>query len=140
MVYQTDSSEGRRKNLIVPTPEFMGSKTMVDAAELFSPIAYPMLIEPNDWSETGVRVFLNEIARSRHGEARVRMYRTPYHLNKIQKVGYRSTVHEVAETFEERLGRTLSSSLLSRSLSKACDIATNKEASKIDAELRSNES
>jgi len=38
-------------NYIVPTPEFMVIKDQVmSTAELFSPIAYPMLIEPNDWS------------------------------------------------------------------------------------------
>ena len=51
MVFQGDFRKGK-KNLIVPTPEFMAIKDqLVDTAELFSPIAYPMLIEPNDWSE-----------------------------------------------------------------------------------------
>ena len=43
--------EGKKTNsYVVPTPEFMSIKDEVMAtAELFSPIAYPMLIEPNDW-------------------------------------------------------------------------------------------
>jgi len=43
-------SDGRKKsNYVVPTPEFMSIKDEVMAtAELFSPIAYPMLIEPNN--------------------------------------------------------------------------------------------
>ena len=43
---------GRKtENFVPPTPEFMAIKDEVMAnAELFSPIAYPMLIEPNDWT------------------------------------------------------------------------------------------
>ena len=43
--------KGRKtENYVIPTPEFMAIKDkIVDTAELFSPIAYPMLIEPNDW-------------------------------------------------------------------------------------------
>ena len=46
------SYEGRKKKqTIIPTPEFAAIKDQVIAqAELFSPIAYPMLIEPNNWT------------------------------------------------------------------------------------------
>ena len=42
--------EGRKRvNYIVPTPEFMSIKNQVmKDAELFAPLAWPMLIEPND--------------------------------------------------------------------------------------------
>ena len=43
--------EGKKTyNYVVPTPEFMEIKDQVMAtAELFSPLTWPMLIEPNDW-------------------------------------------------------------------------------------------
>ena len=43
--------EGRKRvNYVVPTPEFMSIKDKVmKDAELFAPLAWPMLIEPNDW-------------------------------------------------------------------------------------------
>ena len=48
----------KTENYIVPTPEFMKIKdAIVDTAEMFSPIAYPMLIElmignPHDLADT----------------------------------------------------------------------------------------
>ena len=60
------TQQGRKKeNLSVPTPEFMVIKDEVMAtAELFSPIAYPMLIEPNDWDhERHGGYLLNEVMR-----------------------------------------------------------------------------
>ena len=44
--------DGRKtRTYIVPTPEFMSIKDNIMLnAELFSPLAYPMLIEPNDWT------------------------------------------------------------------------------------------
>lgn len=89
-------SDGRKKdNFVVPTPEFMAIKDEVMAtAELFSPIAYPMLIEPNDWSEGRQGGYLlNEVMRGhdmvRRGAGLIQG-EIPYQfLNKIQKVGYR---------------------------------------------------
>ena len=85
----------KTENFIVPTPEFVSIKDqLIDAAELFSPIAYPMLIEPNDWSANRRGGYLlNEIRKChdmvRRGEGRIQG-ETPYaFLNKIQKVGYR---------------------------------------------------
>ena len=48
--------EGRKRvNYVIPTLEFLKIKDEIMAqAELFSPIAYPMLIEPNDWTMTGM--------------------------------------------------------------------------------------
>ena len=44
--------EGRKRvHYVIPTPEFLEIKDAVMRdAELFSPLAWPMLIEPNDWS------------------------------------------------------------------------------------------
>ena len=58
--------DGKKTNtFVVPTPEFMSIKDDVMAsAELFSPIAYPMLIEPNDWSHNRQGGYLlNEVIR-----------------------------------------------------------------------------
>lgn len=56
--------EGRKThNYVVPTPEFMEIKSQVMAnAELFSPLAWPMTIEPNDWTnEIPGGYLLNEV-------------------------------------------------------------------------------
>ena len=60
------SYEGKKKKqVIIPTPEFAAIKDQVIAqAELFSPIAYPMLIEPNNWTnERAGGYLLNEVMR-----------------------------------------------------------------------------
>ena len=104
--------EGRKThNYIVPTPEFMEIKDEVLAnAELFSPLAWPMLIEPNDWTnETPGGYLLNEVMRGhdmvRRGDPTRIQGETPIDfLNKIQKVGYtlNTFIVDVAETFQER--------------------------------------
>jgi DNA-directed RNA polymerase len=104
--------EGRKThNYIVPTPEFMEIKDEVVAnAELFSPLAWPMLIEPNDWTnEIPGGYLLNEVMRGhdmvRRGEPTRIQGETPINfLNKIQKVGYtlNTFIVDVAETFQER--------------------------------------
>ena len=57
--------KGCKKQVIIPTPEFAAIKDQVIAqAELFSPIAYPMLIEPNNWTnERAGGYLLNEVMR-----------------------------------------------------------------------------
>ena len=104
--------EGRKTfNDIVPTPEFMEIKDQVLAnAELFSPLAWPMLIEPNDWTnETPGGYLLNEVMRGhdmvRRGKPCLIQGETPIDfLNRIQKVGYVLNDHvvNVARTFQER--------------------------------------
>ena len=85
---------GKKDQRVVPTPEFMAIKDEVMAnAELFSPIAYPMLIEPNDWSnERAGGYLLNEVMRGhdmvRRGASCIQGETPINFLNKIQKVGY----------------------------------------------------
>ena len=104
--------EGRKTyNYVVPTPEFMEIKDQVVAnAELFSPLAWPMTIEPNDWTnETPGGYLLNEVMRGhdmvRRSAPTLIQGETPINfLNKIQKVGYTLNNHvvNVARTFQER--------------------------------------
>jgi len=107
-----DRREGRKLYKdVVPTPEFMEIKDQVlSNAELFSPLAWPMTIEPNDWStETPGGYLLNEVMRGHHmvrrGKPTLIQGETPINfLNKIQKVGYVLNDHvvNVARTFQER--------------------------------------
>ncbi len=130
----------RKENVIVPTPEFMLIKDQVMAnAELFSPIAYPMLIEPNDWSESRQGGYLlNEVMRGydmvRRGVGCIQG-ETPYQfLNKIQKVGYRLNPFtiDIAEQLLERgiqVGKFVP--IVETPLPpKPVDIATNKDSRK----------
>ena len=108
--------EGRKtNNYIVPTPEFIEVKDQVMYnAELFSPLAWPMLIEPNDWTnERPGGYLLNEVMRGhdmvRRGNPTLIQGETPLQfLNSIQKVAYRlnPTVVAVAERLQEQ-GRTV---------------------------------
>jgi len=87
---------GRKTTVyITPTPEFMDIKDDIMAnAELFSPLAWPMLIEPKDWKpDCPGGYILNEVM---HGHDLVRRgdncliqgERPLAFINKIQKVGY----------------------------------------------------
>ncbi len=88
--------KGSKKNsYVVPTAEFMAIKDQVMYnAELFSPLAWPMLIEPNDWTpEKSGGYLLNEIMRGhdmvRRSESSCIQGEKPFEfLNKIQKVAY----------------------------------------------------
>ena len=104
--------EGRKRhNYVVPTPEFMAVKDKVMAdAEMFSPIAWPMLIEPNDWTnKTKGGYILNEVMKGhemvRRGNPTCIQGETPIaFLNKIQKVAYTLNpfIVDVAETLMEK--------------------------------------
>jgi len=111
--FMTDMrNEGRkRQTYVVPTPEFIAIKDQVMAtAELFSPIAWPMLIEPNDWSNTAQGGYiLNEVMKGydmvRRGTCPCIQGETPINfLNKIQKVAYTLNPFTVwvAETLMEK--------------------------------------
>ena len=134
--------EGRKTyNYVVPTPEFMEIKDQVVAnAELFSPLAWPMTIEPNDWTnETPGGYLLNEVMRGhdmvRRSAPTLIQGETPINfLNKIQKVGYTLNNHvvNVARTFQERgveVGKFIP--IVEMPLPpKPPDIADNKESRK----------
>ena len=84
-----------KRNFIRPTPDFLRIKDEVmKDSELFAPLAWPMLIEPNDWGEKPGGYLLNEVMRGhdmvRRGDHTTIQGETPIaFLNKIQKVGYR---------------------------------------------------
>ena len=134
------TQQGKKKvSTVVPTSEFIEIKDEVMAtAELFSPIAYPMLIEPNDWSEGRQGGYLlNEVMRGhdmvRRGNSPCIQGEQPYQfLNKIQKVGYQLNLFtiEVAESlFERGYGVGKFVPIVEHPLPpKPVDIATNKDA------------
>ena len=107
---------GRKtNNHVVPTPEFIMIKDEVMYnAELFSPLAWPMLIEPNDWSpDRPGGYILNEVMKGhdmvRRSESSPIQGEKPYaFLNKIQKVAYTLNpfVVEVAEILQQK-GRSV---------------------------------
>jgi len=110
--YKLSLREGRKTTIyVVPTPEFLDIKDEVMAnAELFSPLAWPMLVIPRDWTnESPGGYILNEVMQGhtliRRSDPFPIQGETPLaFLNKIQKVGYRLnpfTVN-VAEMLEER--------------------------------------
>ena len=96
---------------VVVTEDFIKVKdTVMHDCELFAPLAWPMLVEPNDWAP-GVSggYILNEIMHGhemvRRGNPTLLQGETVYEfLNKIQKVAYTLNpfVVEVAETLEEK--------------------------------------
>ena len=102
---------GKRQKFIVPTPEFLEIRDEVMAtAELFSPLAWPMLIEPNDWTnERQGGYILNEVMKGydmvRRSASCCIQGETPItFLNHIQKVAYTLNpfIVDVAETLQER--------------------------------------
>ena len=100
-------------NIIVPTPEFLEIKDEVMAnAELFSPLAWPMLIVPNDWSNDPRKpggYLLNEVMKGhdmvrRSNHRPIQGDKPIEFLNKIQKVAYTTNPFtvSVAEQLEEK--------------------------------------
>ena len=132
--------EGRKTHTyIIPSTHFLSIKEEVMAtAELFSPLAWPMLIEPNNWTnERQGGYLLNEVMRGydmvRRGDPRLIQGETPIDfLNKIQKVGYTLNpfIVGVAETLLEQgiqVGKFIP--IVELPLPpKPYDIAENKEA------------
>jgi len=89
--------EGRKRvNYIMPTPEFLEIKEQViKDSELFAPLAWPMLIEPNDWTNDRPGGYLlNEVMRGhdlvRRGDPSCIQGEIPLSfLNRIQKVAFK---------------------------------------------------
>ena len=134
--------EGKRTvTYVIPTPEFIAIKDKVMAdAELFAPLAWPMLIEPNDWTNDRAGGYLlNEVMRGhdmvRRGDNRRIQGETPINfLNKIQKVAFTLNpfIVEVAEELD-RLERAVGKFLpiVNHELPpKPFDIAENKDSRK----------
>jgi DNA-directed RNA polymerase len=134
--------QGRKTiTLIAPTPEFLEIKDQVmHDAELFAPLAYPMLIEPNDWTNDRCGGYLlNEVMRGhdmvRRGDPTRIQGETPIDfLNKIQKVAYKLNpfivgVAKDLERMKRHVGKFLP--VMDHELPpKPPDIATNKDARK----------
>ena len=132
--------EGRKRvQYVVPTPEFLEIKDAVMRdAELFSPLAWPMLIEPNDWThEKCGGYILNEVMKGhdmvrRSDPTCIQGERPIEFLNRIQKVAYRLSpfivgVAEELDRLERAVGKFLP--IIHHDLPpKPVDIATNKEA------------
>ena len=140
--YKDMRIEGRRTvNYVQPTPEFLEIKDKVmKDSELFAPLSWPMLIEPNDWTnEKPGGYLLNEVMRGnemvRRGHDTPIQGETPIKfLNQIQKVKYRLNIFivNVAEQLDERgigIGKFIP--IIEIPLPpKPVDIADNKEARK----------
>jgi DNA-directed RNA polymerase len=112
--------EGRKRvQYVIPTPEFLEIKDAVMRdAELFSPLAWPMLIEPNDWEHDRQGGYiLNEVMRGhdmvRRGDPTCIQGDKPLEfLNKVQKVAYRLNpfivgVAEELDRLERAVGKFL---------------------------------
>ena len=112
--------EGRKRvQYVIPTAEFLQIKDAVMRdAELFSPLAWPMLIEPNDWeNDRQGGYILNEVMRGhdmvRRGDPSSIQGDKPLEfLNKIQKVAYRLNpfivgVAEELDRLERAVGKFL---------------------------------
>jgi DNA-directed RNA polymerase len=105
-----------RQMYLIPTQEFLNIKAgLMESAELFAPLAWPMLIPPNDWTTSRPGGYLlNEVMRGHHmvrshssgsGEASCIQGEQPVQfLNQLQQVAYRLNpfVVEVAESLMEQ--------------------------------------
>ena len=140
--YKDMRQEGRRRvNYVLPTAEFIEIKDrVIKESELFAPLSWPMLIEPNDWSrEKPGGYLLNEVMLGndmvRRGQVGCIQGEKPFEfLNQIQKVGYtlNSFTVNVAKELQERgisVGKFIP--IIEIPIPpKPVDIAENKEARK----------
>ena len=97
--------------LVTPTPAYLEiQKQLMDEAEMYAPMSWPMLIEPNDWTnERAGGYLLNEVQRGndlvRHGNPCLRQPDTVLaFLNKLQQVAYKVNpfTYKVAQQLNER--------------------------------------
>ncbi len=140
--YKMSIRQGRKTIIyVLPTPEFLDIKDEVMSnAELFSPLAWPMLIPPRDWTnESPGGYILNEVMHGhdlvRRGDHSLIQGETPLaFLNKIQQVGYKLNPFtvRVAEDLQQAgisVGKFLP--IIHHDLPpKPIDIAENKESRK----------
>ena len=131
---------GRKTHkLIVPSAAFMDAKDEIMAnAEMFAPLAWPMLVPPRDWSnEKAGGYYLNEVMLGhdmvrRSNTSLIQGEKPIAFLNKIQQVAYRLNpfVVEVAETlFKQGISVGKFIPIVEQPLPpKPVDIADNKEA------------
>ena len=140
--YKQRMRTGRKTTVfIAPTAEFMDIKDQVMAnAEVFSPLAWPMLIPPKDWTNDSPGGYmLNELMQGhdlvRRGDpSRIQGEIPIAFLNKIQQVKYRLNpfIVDVAEALQQRgisIGKFLP--IINYELPpKPYDIAENKESRK----------
>ena len=140
--FKTHYRQGRKTAVyVVPTPEFMDIKDKVmKQGELYSPLLWPMLVVPNDWSNDSKGGYLlNDLMEGhslvRRGDPLLVQGETPLaFLNKIQKVGYilNPFTVKIAEELE-RLERSVGKFLPITHYDlppKPVDIADNKESRK----------
>ena len=101
----------RKESYLKTTPEFeIHKEEIIRLTELFSPISWPMLIEPRDWSQLhDGGYYLNDVAKCHEMVRRgvplsIQGEKTYEFLNLIQKVKYHLNdfIVEVAEELEER--------------------------------------
>jgi len=140
--YKDMRQEGRRRvNYVVPTAEFIEIKDrVIKESELFAPLSWPMLIEPNDWEPHRPGGYLlNEVMRGndmvRRGQVGCIQGEKPFEfLNQIQKVGYTLnpfTVNVARELQEKGISVGKFIPIIEIPIPpKPVDIAENKEARK----------
>ena len=129
----------KRIQYVIPTPEFLEIKDQIMRdAELFSPLAWPMLIEPNNWEHDRQGGYiLNEVMRGhdmvrRGNPTSIQGDKPLDFLNKIQKVAYRLNpfivgVAEELDRLERAVGKFLP--IVHHDLPpKPVDIEENKES------------
>ena len=140
--YKYMKQQGRKRvNYIYPTPEFLEIKDKIlKKGEEFAPLAWPMLIEPNDWDENKYGGYLlNEVMKGhkmvRRGKDGCIQGDIPHQfLNKIQKVGYKLNsfnVNVAEQLFDKGISVGKFIPILELPLPpKPPDIADNKESRK----------
>ena len=132
--------QGRKQTLkITPTDQFLAIKDQIMAeAELFSPCAWPMLVEPNDWEpDKQGGYILNELMHAhdfvrRSNQGFIQGKQTYEFINKVQKVAFKLNpcivkVSEELDRLQRPVGKFLP--IVNHELPpKPVDIATNEEA------------
>ena len=98
-------------NYVVPTAAFLAKRDeLMATAEMFAPMAWPMLIEPNDWApDCPGGYLLNEVMKGhqmvrRGGRPRIQAEQVYAFLNHLQKVSYKINpfIYGVAQELMQR--------------------------------------